>query len=90
MQYRIKTLAFKAKNSPYTIIPGVYEASTETQETWDYLLKIGAAIIEKEVVQEIKPEPKLSLKVEVEKEPVSKPATTTSKKTLKNQIQGDN
>jgi len=92
-QYKVKTLAVKAKNSPYTIAPGIYEAGSETQEVWDYLLKRGASvcevIIEKEATQEI---PARTLKVAMSVED-SKPAITPTHKRVskpKNQIQGDN
>lgn len=96
MKYKVKVLANKAKNSPYTILPSIYEASAETQEVWDYLLKMGASvcevIIEKEPVPEI---PARTLKVAMKVEDnVAKPATIKSKATLesnpKNQTQGDN
>ena len=45
-KYKVKRLCSKGKNSFYTISPGVYEASSEPQEVWDYLLKLGPNCIE--------------------------------------------
>ena len=46
MKYKVKRLCSKGKNSPYTISPGIYEAESESQEVWDYLLKLGTNCIE--------------------------------------------
>lgn len=46
MKYKVKCLCSKGKNSPYTIRPGIYDASSEPQEVWDYLLKLGTNCIE--------------------------------------------
>jgi hypothetical protein len=46
MKYKVKRLCSKGKNSFYTISPGVYEAKSEPQEVWDYLLKLGSNNIE--------------------------------------------
>ena len=101
MKYKVKTLSFKAKNSPYTIAPGIYEGSSETQEVWDYLLKMGSnvceVIIEKDATQVVPEIPTRTLEVamKVEDEAVASTKTapkTTTKRVLKskNQIQGDN
>jgi hypothetical protein len=56
MKYKVKRLCSKGKNSFYTISPGVYEAKSESQEVWDYLLKLGSSNIEV-IVDKIPPEP---------------------------------
>jgi hypothetical protein len=52
-KYKVKRLCSKGKNSFYTISPGVYEASSEPQEVWDHLLKLGPNCIE--VIEEKSP-----------------------------------
>ena len=46
IKYRVKRLCTKGKNSPYTISPGLYDASAEKQEVWDYLISLGSDCIE--------------------------------------------
>lgn len=60
MKYKVKHLCSKGKNSFYTISPGVYDANSEPQEVWEYLLSLGSSnieVIEDEITPEFTPSP---------------------------------